>query len=190
MGTRKKSCLKISKQIKYPDLSILPFKHFSLECFSYYCQVQLSLPTDRIQSLSKAHCCIVDSMNSLPSLENELIFVWILLLFVMSLLIEQRVSKGSQETLVYCHRCVWTWKKSIASNKHDNFIILTSGWGVLSIGYIAEPSIVIICKCRYVLMNSSNNEVTDYISLFSFSYVLEMALLRSLVLMNLKHTGF
>lgn len=61
---------------------------------------------------------------------------------------------------------------------------------MLSIGYIAEPSIVIICKCRYVLMNSSNNEVTDYISLFSFSYVLEMALLRSLVLMNLKHTGF
>lgn len=61
---------------------------------------------------------------------------------------------------------------------------------MLSIGYIVEPSMVIICKCRYVLMNSSNNEVTDYIGLFSFSYVLEMVLLRSLVLMNLKHTGF
>lgn len=39
---------------------------------------------------------------------------------------------------------------------------------MLSIGYIAEPSIVIICKCRYVLMNSSNNEVTDYMSVFLF----------------------
>lgn len=59
---------------------------------------------------------------------------------------------------------------------------------MLSIGYIVEASVVIICKCRYVLMNSSNNEVTDYISLFSC--VLEMVLLSSLVLMNLKHTGF